>query len=109
MTRVFWFIMPNWLRRWLTGARYVYLLDFDRELVRSLAWETGSENLRSYVSISTLVGEISLRPDGTVTRPNGNSYFVEHWLPDDVEERTFMILQGAEGFDINGPKSKTWT
>ena len=87
----------KWCAFWSRG-QVVTLLSVHGTVHMSIAWKIpGTDNLRSYIYYRTRIGNIMLHPDGQVsslgyTRMDG-------WLPIDVEKRTWMILQGARGFD----------
>ena len=84
----------------VTGSIPVVLLDFNDSLYISVAKEIkNSDELISHVYFDTEVGPITLYPDGTVSEIGGRHSFIYNWLPLDVERRTWMILQGARGFD----------
>jgi hypothetical protein len=84
----------------VTGMIPVVLLSFDNHLYISVAKEIKNSNeLISHVYFDTEVGPISLYPDGTALEIDGEYSFIYNWLPLDVERRTWMILQGAKGFD----------
>lgn len=85
----------------VTGAIPVVLLSFDDSLYISVAKEIkNSDELLSHVYFDTEVGPISLYPDGTALEIDGRYSFIYNWLPIDVERRTWMILQGARGFEF---------
>ena len=87
----------QWCAFWSRGQVVTLLTDYNTVHL-SIAWKIpGTDNLRSYIYYRTRIGNIMLHPDGQVsslgyTRMDG-------WLPIDVEKRTWMILQGARGFD----------
>ncbi len=92
----------NWLRVWsarLRGQEAVVLLDFDGQIYHSRAKIYPQAGLiKSWVFPVGKIGEIVLLHDGTVVKPNGESYFVERWVYLDRRLRVEQILKGAEGF-----------
>ena len=82
------------------GSIPVVLLDFKDYLYISTAKQLkDSDELLSYVYFDTEIGPLILHPDGVVSTIADNPSFIYNWLPLDVEHRTWMILQGAKGFD----------
>lgn len=82
------------------NSKPVVLIDFNNFLYISVASKIdGSDDLSSYSHFFTKVGPILLHPDGTVSSREYSHSYIYNWLPIDINERTFMILQGARGFD----------
>ena len=82
------------------NRKIVCLLDYNNKRYITVAHSIAdSDQLESWVHYRYKIGPIRLNSDGTVSRPDGSEYFIYNWLPINVEERTWMILQGARGFD----------
>ena len=96
-------ITMTWLRfmAWKLNGKIVILKSFDDDVYLSIAYkEFDTLYYSAYVYTTTHTGMLHLHEDGTVTRPEGVLSYIKNWLPLDLEERTFMIFQGAEIFDI---------
>lgn len=85
----------------LQNSKPVVLIDFRNRLYITVATPIEeSTNLSSYSHFFSKVGPILLHPDGTVSTREYNLSYIYNWLPVDRNERTFMILLGARGFDF---------
>lgn len=84
----------------LDGSMPVVLIDYKDRIYITMADERkDTDTLSSYVYYFTQVGPILLRPDGTVSDVEQDHCYIYNWLPIDIEKRTWMILQGARGFE----------
>lgn len=78
-------------------GKIVVLIDTQNSTRLSVAHKIGKV-LVSYAYYTHRMYPLILEEDGTVTSLYYNG--VKNWLPHDVEERTWMILQGARGFEV---------
>ena len=95
---IVWLFTPMFVKRWIFGGKVVYLLDFQDEVTKSLAWEYDEETLISYVYADTKTGPILLHQDGKVTDLKLNEFYIHNWLPKDKEKLAIMALSGAKTF-----------
>lgn len=84
----------------LKSGEVIALLDYKDRLTYSVAVPMHIDDIKlSYINWQMQIAPIWLYEDGTVSRPHGEISHIQNWLPVDLEKRTFMILQGARGFD----------
>lgn len=77
-------------------GKVVILIDTQNSTRLSVAHKIG-KFLVSYAYYTHRMYPIILEEDGTVISLYYNG--IQNWLPHDIEERTWMILQGARGFE----------
>lgn len=83
------------------SGEVIALLDWQDKVTYSVALPSGTDGIKiSYFNWQLQIYPIWLHEDGLVTHPHGGFSIPQYWLPLDLEKRTFMILQGARGFDI---------
>lgn len=84
----------------LKSGEVIGLLDYKDRVTYSVAVPMHIDDIKlSYINWQMQIAPIWLYEDGTVSRPHGEISHIQSWLPVDLEKRTFMILQGARGFD----------
>jgi hypothetical protein len=98
----------NRLRVWwarLLGYEAIALLDYHGKVLYSRVEQQAADGpLEAWVYPLNRIGAILLLDDGTVTGPEGQIHYIDHWLYLDERLRTEQILRGARGFDLAGSR-----
>ena len=111
-------IRTNRLSRWFliwyhrtyalfTGGHVVVLKDYKDTVRITIAYETdhirgtvdGEVVYFAYIYYMSQIGNIMLLDNGIVLNANQGESYITHWLPLNLEKRTWMVLQGAKNFD----------
>lgn len=84
-----------------TNGIVVDLLDYNGSGYITVAWKTSNSDLDAYTFFMPKIGQLNLKPDGSVWRTNGNSNYIHHWLPHNMCDRVAFILQkDVKSFNI---------
>lgn len=64
---------------WVSKGKPVVLIDYERKVIYSVAWDNGYGDLYSYYSYWHKIGKVYLLEDGTINKDISDAIFIDNW------------------------------